>query len=113
MRSEKLYLEDIVTACDAVEMFIAGLSKETVLETDMVLSAVIRKLEIISEASSRLSAKLRLENPQIEWKKIIGFRNILAHQYFSCDPNLIWEVAENHIGPLKKLIKAILDTPSV
>jgi len=85
MRTDELYLRDIVEACDAIQMFIAGLPKDVVLESDLVLSAVIRKLEIIGEACSRLSASRRGRYPEIDWKSIIGFRNILAHQYVSCD----------------------------
>ena len=108
MRTEELYLTDIVDACGAIESFIAGLPKETVLGTDLILSAVIRKLEIVGEASSRLSEPLREEFREIDWKAIIGFRNILAHQYFSCDPDIIWEAASNRIGHLKLQIQTIL-----
>jgi uncharacterized protein with HEPN domain len=89
-------------------MFIAGLPKDVVLESDLVLSAVIRKLEIIGEACSRLSASRRGRYPEIDWKSIIGFRNILAHQYFSCDLDIVWETASRKAGPLKSRIKEIL-----
>lgn len=108
MRSEKLYLQDIIAACDAIEIFIAGLTKDVVLNNDLILSAVLRKLEIIGEASSRLSPELHSNHTEVEWNKIIGFRNILAHQYFSCDLDLTWEVAANRVGPLKNQVKAIL-----
>jgi len=108
MRTEELYLADVVEACDAIESFIAGLSKETVLGTDLILSAVIRKLEIIGEACSRLSVPFREGYPEIDWKAIIGFRNILAHQYFSCDLDIIWEAVGRRVGPLKTQIQTIL-----
>lgn len=108
MRTDELYLRDIVEACNAIEMFIAGLSKDIFLETDLVLSAVIRKLEIIGEACSRLRASTREKYPEVDWKSIIGFRNILAHQYFSCDPDIICETASTKAGPLKSRIQKIL-----
>jgi uncharacterized protein with HEPN domain len=108
MRNEKLYLNDIVEACEAVETFIGGLSKETVLNDDLILSAVIRKLEIIGEASSRLSADLRSAHPEIDWKAIIGLRNILAHQYFSCNLDITWEIAKKRVAPLRKQVEAII-----
>ncbi len=110
MRTDELYLRDIVAACEAIDMFIVGLSKETVLSTDLILSAVIRKLEIIGEACSRLAISLRENHPEIDWKAIIGFRNILAHQYFSCDLDIVWEAASQRIQPLKIQILNILQT---
>jgi len=108
MRTDELYLRDIVEACDAIENFIAGLTMDSVLGSDLILSAVIRKLEIIGEACSKLPLALRDEHPEIDWRAIIGFRNILAHQYFSANLDIIWEAASNRIGPLKDNILAIL-----
>ena len=108
MRSEKLYLEDIAAACEAIESFIANISKEAFPTNDLIQSAVIRKLEIIGEASARLPESLRSRNPEIDWKAIIGFRNILVHQYFSCDPDIIWEAANSRVGHLKQQILSII-----
>ena|SRR5437016_7197802 len=108
MRTEELYLRDIVEACDAIEMFIGGLPKDIVLGTDLILSAVVRKFEIIGEACSKLPSELRDEHPEIDWRAIIGFRNILAHQYFSSNLDIIWEAASQRVGPLKEHVEAIL-----
>ena len=108
MRTEELYLSDIVDACDAIESFISGLDKDSVLNNDLVLSAVTRKFEIIGEASSKLSAEIREGHPEIDWRAVIGFRNILAHQYFSSNPDIIWEAASQRVGILKQQVQAIL-----
>lgn len=108
MRTEELYLNDIFEACNAIDDFIVGLSKDTVLSNDLILSAVIRKFEIMGEASSKLSSELREEHPEIDWSAIIGFRNILVHQYFSSNLDIIWEAASQRVGPLKGHVEAIL-----
>lgn len=107
MRTEELYLRDIVEACDAIDDFIVGLSKDTVLGNDLILSAVIRKFEIIG-ACSKLPPELREEHPEIDWRAIIGFRNILVHQYFSSNLDIIWQAASQRVEPLKEHIEAIL-----
>ena len=56
MRNEELYLRDIVAACDAIQDFIVGLRKATVLTTDIIIRAVVRQFKILGEASSLLSA---------------------------------------------------------
>ena len=108
MRTEELYLTDIIEACDAIEMFIAGLDKDSVLGDDLIISAVIRKFEIIGEACSKLRPETREAHPEIDWRAVIGFRNILAHQYFSSNLDIIWEAASQRVGMLKQQVQAIL-----
>lgn len=108
MRDEGLYLQDIIDACSSIEKFIAGLEKSEVVDDDLIFSAVVRKLEIIGEAAARMSPELRQAHPEVDWKAIIGFRNILAHQYFASDPDIVWEAAETHSRELKKQIQLIL-----
>lgn len=108
MRSEHLYLEDIVAACDAIEIFVAGISQDTFLSTDLINSAVVKKFEIIGEASARLSEETRIAHSEIDWSALIGFRNILIHQYFSSDLEIVWEAATNRVGELKEHVEAII-----
>jgi uncharacterized protein with HEPN domain len=110
MRTEELYLTDIVEACDAIGMFIAGLDKNSVLGDDLIISAVIRKFEVIGEACSKLRPETRQAHPEIDWRAVIGFRNILAHQYFASNLDIIWEAASQRVGVLKQQIQAILQS---
>lgn len=108
MRTEELFLRDIVADCDSIETFVVGLSKDVFLQTDLVVSAVVKKFEIIGEASARLSPKLREEHPEIDWAALIGFRNILIHQYFSSDLEIVWEAATSRARELQDQVQAIL-----
>lgn len=107
MRTDELYLRDITDACDSIEQFISDVSKAEFFDSDLILSAVTRKLEIIGEACARLPAPLREKYVEVDWKAIIGFRNILAHQYFSCDLEIVWESASKDVKVLKNQILAI------
>jgi uncharacterized protein with HEPN domain len=108
MRDERLYLQDIIDACSSIELFIAGLERDTVVSDDMIFSAVTRKLEIIVEAAAHISPLIRERHPEIDWTAIIGFRNILAHQYFASNPDIVWDAAETEAPILKTQIRAIL-----
>lgn len=108
MRTEELYLRDIVAACHSIEMFVAGLPKDVFLQTDIAVSAVTKKFEIIGEASARLSAELRDEHPEVDWSALIGFRNILIHQYFSSDLEIVWEAASSRVEQLREHVQAII-----
>jgi uncharacterized protein with HEPN domain len=68
----------------------------------------LHKLTIIGEASARISDELKSRYPEIEWKAIIGFRNIVVHAYFSINWKTVWETAVNRIAPLREQIYTIL-----
>lgn len=64
MRREELYLQDIVEAVSAIELFLAGIEKTVFLESDLLQSAVLQKLSVLGEASARISDELKTRHPQ-------------------------------------------------
>lgn len=85
MRSDRLYLVDIIEAADAIAAFISGVDAEHFPNNDLVRSAVLHKLTVIGEATARISMPLRARFPETPWADIVGFRNIAVHAYFSVD----------------------------
>ncbi len=67
--------------------------------------AVIRRIEIIGEATGKISIEIRQKYPEVPWKQIIGIRNIAIHHYFGVSPELIWQVANKDIIELKLVIQ--------
>jgi len=74
-----------------------------------MFNATLRQLEIIGEASNRLSEKMLLNNPEIPWARIIGLRNLVIHEYFGIDDFTIWNVIKIYLPDLKVKILAILE----
>ncbi len=91
MRQSKLYLTDILAAIDAIEKFVEGTDYESFRSDDMKSSAVIRKFEIIGEATKNIPETLKQKYPDIPWKKMAGFRDRLIHFYFGIKYELIWD----------------------
>ncbi|WP_258083704.1 HepT-like ribonuclease domain-containing protein [Thermococcus thermotolerans] len=89
MRDYKLYVEDILEAISRIEEYTEGMSLEEFKAERIVIDAVIRNLEIIGEACRAIPVRIQKRHPEIEWRKIIGLRNILIHQYFGVDVELI------------------------
>jgi len=81
-RSSDLLLLDMKEAAEKILKYTKGLSFEDFLADDKTIDAVVRNFEIIGEASLRLDEDFRFEHPQIEWKKLRGFRNRIVHDYF-------------------------------
>ena len=99
---------DILIAARLIGQFIEGIDKE-IFESDLMRqSAVIRQLEIIGEATKRLSQDFRAVYPQIPWRQMAGMRDILIHNYDDIELNEVWNVATISIPELIEQIEDIL-----
>lgn len=87
MRREELYLRDIVDAADAIQRFVEEVDEQDFIADEMRQSAVLQKLLIIGEAAARISETFRNQYIEVPWTDIVGFRNIVVHEYFAVDGN--------------------------
>ena len=108
MRTETLYLDDILDAADAIARFLHDIEKETFLSSDLYQSAVLQKLTVIGEAAARLSEEFRNRHSEIRWRGIVGLRNIVVHNYFGINWETIWHAATQDVPILREQIAAIL-----
>jgi uncharacterized protein with HEPN domain len=99
-RDEMMYLQDIADSCNKVLRFTGGLMLSELTGDEKTYDAVVRNLEIIGEAAKHISSDLRKKLPDIEWQKIAGMRDMLAHAYFGIDNDIIWDVVQNKIPEL-------------
>ncbi len=100
-RDWSLYLEDIRDACDLIATFTKGLGPDEFRATPLVFHAVVRNLEIIGEAAKRLPEEARTRMPEIDWSGAAKFRDVIAHQYFGIDPDIVWDVVRTRIAPMR------------
>jgi uncharacterized protein with HEPN domain len=112
-RNPRLYLEDIQQSCAKVLRFTAGLSFEQFKQDDRTYDAVLRNLEIIGEAAKNVPDEIRQRFSFVEWRKISGFRDLAAHQYFSISDSIAWDIIQNKIPELSDQITQILSELSV
>jgi len=105
-------LKHIMDAGDELESYLSGKNEADFYQDTMLQSACIRQLEIIGEAAGRLSKELVQKHDKIEWKEIIGLRNLLIHEYFGVDMQIVWNILIFDIPIFKKRINAILDSMS-
>jgi uncharacterized protein with HEPN domain len=111
-RDYRAYLEDILEAAGAAREFVAGMGKDELTKDRRTRDAVVRNLEIIGEAAKKLPAQMRPDHPEVEWKKIAGLRDILVHDYFGIDMDIVWDIVQNKLPVLVEQVQRILDEPT-
>lgn len=72
--------------------------------------AVIRNLEIIGEAAGKLPGSIRELAPEFEWRKVIGLRNLLIHEYFGVSLSIVWDVVHNKLDQIELICKELLNS---
>jgi uncharacterized protein with HEPN domain len=108
MKSEKLYLQDILEKIERIERYtIQG--KAHFLTDELLQDAVVRNFEIIGEAVRYLSDTTQRRYPVVRWKDFVGFRNILIHQYDNVKMTIVWVAIEQDLPILKKAVIALLN----
>ncbi|WP_448601360.1 HepT-like ribonuclease domain-containing protein [Thermoflexus hugenholtzii] len=108
MGPERLYLQDILDACDAIQRFLQRTDETAFMQDELIQSAVLQKLIVIGEAAARLPRSFTEQHPELEWADILAFRNIAVHEYFALDWQIVWVTATEDVPLLRQKIQALL-----
>lgn len=108
-KENKLYLEDIIDSIIAIKDYTKNLSYKNFASDRKTYSATIRELEIIGEAVSKLPSKIKDMYPDVEWRDIKDMRNLLIHEYFGVDLEIVWKVIKEDIPVLERIVQDILN----
>ncbi len=106
-RDEGLLLDMLLAARDATQ-FVQGITWQQFDASRLHQNAVIKALEIVSEAATRISEETRQAHPEIPWKEIIGMRNRLVHAYFDVDWRAVWDTVHHDFPPLIAMIEPLV-----
>lgn len=108
MRNSRAFIEEIVESISKIERYTEGLNFEKFQNNEMVIDAILRNLEVIGEAARRIPDEVRNKHKDIPWKRMIGLRNIVIHEYFGVDLSIIWKIATENLPQTKSLISGLL-----
>lgn len=103
-RDYRVYIDDVLSSISKIKGYTKGFSKKRFLSDEKTVDAVIRNLEIIGEAIKKIPDHIRSQHPEVEWRKISGLRDILVHEYFGIDTEIIWDIVRNKIPELEKQV---------
>jgi len=107
MKDYRVYLAQILERVERIEEFTRK-GKDIFMANKLLQDAVIRNFEVIGEASKRLPPEFRDQYPEIPWRKITAFRDVLIHAYDRVDIKEVWRIVEQELPPLKQAIAAFL-----
>ena len=108
MRSQRLYLRDLLDALDAAVGFVEGRTFEQFEGDLMAQFAVARALEIVDEATRALSPELKARYPEVPWRLMQALRNRLAHVYFGTNLNIVWKTVTESVPATRPLVARVL-----
>jgi uncharacterized protein with HEPN domain len=108
MRDDHERLRDILEAIERIEKYAAR--GRTVFDDDELIQTwVVHHLQIIGEAVRNLAPETTTASDDVEWNSIVGMRNILVHNYFGIDTDIVWAVIENDLATLKSSVLTLLE----
>ena len=107
-RDLRLFLTDMLEAIEKIERYTQGLTLEELWENDLVADAVVRNLEIIGEAARHVPEEFRERYPGINWRQVVGLRNVVIHEYFDVDLEIVWTIVQERLPELKRVVHQML-----
>jgi len=108
-RDYRIYLKDILSSISKIDEYVGELSFQDLVKDGMRVDAVVRNLEIIGEAAKHVPEDFRKKYSFVDWRKISALRDILIHEYFGVDFDILWDIVKNKIPLLKRDVKKILE----
>lgn len=100
-----VYIDHILESINLIQEYLKDCTKEQLSQNPMRYDAVLRKLQILSESVQKIPDELKKNYPDIPWKDISGFRNILVHNYLEgIDCDIIWVVTQQELPKLQRVI---------
>ena len=108
MKDDLFYIENILQSIDRIQSYISDKDQESYVDDFITQDAVVRQLEIIGEATKRVSKDFRNNYPDIPWADMAGMRDVLIHDYIDVDLEIVWKTASESIPILKTLLEKLV-----
>lgn len=108
-RETILLLDDMLQSANKIKRYTNSIDFDLFISDEKTMDAVVRNFEIIGEAANRIDIEFRVSNPEVEWKRIRGFRNRIVHDYFGIDYEIVWTIIESYLDELITWLEVIIE----
>ena len=98
---------DMMEAIQRIEKY-AGRGRQAFVSDELIQTYIVHNLQILGEAAAKIPSDQQREYPEFPWPKMVGMRNVLVHNYFNIDLDIVWQVVEIELPALKEKIGRIL-----
>ena len=111
-RTPLLIIQDMLEAVSKILSYTDNYTYEEFIVDQKTVDAVLRNLTVLGEGARNIPESLREEYSEVEWGKIARSRNIIVHDYFDIDREIIWKIITNYIPPLKEQLENVISKTS-
>lgn len=109
-RELRLFLQDIVESIEQIEEYYEEIeTEEKFMHDQKTQDAIVRRLEIIGEATKNIPTDFRSKFPEVPWKKVAGLRDVLTHEYFGVNIERVWTIIKKDLPGLKEQVEKIIE----
>ena len=98
---------DMLEAIQRIEKY-AGRGRQAFVADELIQTYIVHNLQILGEAAAKIPAEQQHEYPELPWPKMVGMRNVLVHNYFNIDLDIVWQVVESELPALQEKISRIV-----
>ena len=107
MKDDKVYFQNILESIIKIESY-TNSGKEEFMKSSLIQDAVIRNLEIIGEATKKISQGIKEQHQEIPWRQMAGLRDVLIHDYMGISLKIVWNVVQNELHQVKVMIEELI-----
>jgi uncharacterized protein with HEPN domain len=108
-RDVLLLIDDMLQSAQKIKRYTSGMDYTSFIADAKTVDAVARNFEIIGEASNRIPSDFKDSHPELEWKRIKGFRNRIVHHYFGIDYEIVWDIIEHYLDGLIDWLETLIN----
>lgn len=106
--SQPEFLRHILDECSYILKVTAGKTSNEIFADETLSKAIVRSLEIMGEATKRLDPDFKLQHPHVEWRKIAATRDVMIHDYFGIDYDIVWSIITQKLPDLEHYLQEII-----
>jgi uncharacterized protein with HEPN domain len=108
MWRDEAWLLDMLQACRKALQHAEGLTEQGFHASALYQDAIIRQLTVLGEAAKQISPEFRDAHPEVPWKKIAGFRDVVVHAYFRLDLDQVWRIVQHDLPGLTVTLERLV-----
>jgi len=109
MKDQRIYLQHIIECIRWIEEY-TSIGRDQFLASRMAQDATLRQLQVMAESTQRISADLKDQYPEVDWRALSGFRNVLVHNYLGVDMDGVYSAIQMHLPALKAAVESMFST---